>query len=85
MKPDWCPQGVWDAANLAWNDTTTSGREMVARAIIAERERCAVVAEAMAADRRARESAWGFDASTATPIANQYWCEEIAAEIRGAA
>lgn len=55
---------------------------IVGRAIKAERERCAVAAERLASDRRAREKSYGYGPGTATPVANAFWCEEIAEAIR---
>lgn len=61
-KPDWCPQDVWEAAGLAllgWtiDDGTHAQfdacRASVARAILAERERCAAVCRTEAASARA--------------------------------
>ncbi len=51
-------------------------------ALSAERERCANLAETMALERREKEAKRGFGPETARPIANQYWCEEIADAIR---
>jgi hypothetical protein len=41
MKPDDIPQDVWDAARKLG---FLRGREIIARAIMAERERCAQIA-----------------------------------------
>lgn len=45
-------------------------------------ERCAEVAERLAEDRKTKEQEIGGWPWTATPIANHFWCEEIAAAIR---
>ncbi len=53
VKPDWCPQGVWDAAIRAEGGSNPALVEKIARAIMAaekrgeerEREACAVEAE----------------------------------------
>ncbi|XAI96539.1 hypothetical protein [Microcystis phage Mae-JY35] len=45
-------------------------------------EACAKVADELAAERREKERAIGGWPSTATPVANHFWCEEIADEIR---
>jgi hypothetical protein len=45
MKPEWCPQDVWEATENACKDVgignAVAWPEDVARAILAERERCA--------------------------------------------
>jgi hypothetical protein len=56
--------------------------EFIARAILAERERCAKIAEDLAANRKRLEQQRGFGPKTATAGANSYWCEEIAQAIR---
>lgn len=49
-KPDWCPQDVWNiACRLGTIDAT---REPIARAILAERERCARAAAEMVNNRQ---------------------------------
>lgn len=50
---DEIPEDIWEAACLAWDSTQLTGREMVARAIMAERERCILI---MYAERE-----WGND------------------------
>ena len=45
-------------------------------------EKCAEVAERLAEDRKTKEQEIGGWPWTATPIANHFWCEEIAAAIR---
>jgi hypothetical protein len=45
-------------------------------------EEAAQVAERLANDRRAYEEKHGFSPRSATPVANHYGCEEIAAAIR---
>lgn len=48
-KPDDIPQDVWETAALCWNTmpsgASDAGTAYIARAILAERERCAKVAE----------------------------------------
>lgn len=49
-RPDWCPQDVWEAAEVAMGDKwdtrwfQTQTAHTIARAILAERERAAKVA-----------------------------------------
>ena len=45
-------------------------------------EECAKVAEEIAIKRRENEASKGFSPASATPVANAYWCEEIAEAIR---
>lgn len=53
MRPEDIPQDAWDAARAAYAgygrageyDVTLAAYELIARAILAERERCARVAE----------------------------------------
>lgn len=52
------------------------------KGVAAEREACAKVADDLAAKRIAFEKSRGFSANTARPVANRYWCEEIAEAIR---
>lgn len=58
-KPDWCPQDVWGVAVRMqdelynWTDEGDAPQqdaETFARAILAERERCAAVAKRWASD-----------------------------------
>jgi hypothetical protein len=51
-------------------------------ALRAEREACASLADELGAKRRAMEAERGFGPATATPVANQFWCEEIGEAIR---
>jgi hypothetical protein len=47
-KPNWCPQDVWDMSLKVMDSYlygSQSAQEFIARAILAERERCAVVAD----------------------------------------
>lgn len=77
------PEDIIAAAeNAYWDPECESTPMVIARAILAERERCAKVAERLAADRRAKEASYGYGPETATPAANSFWCEEIAAAIR---
>lgn len=51
-RPDWCPQDVWEAAEgqrQNWAQGPGTIKEAVARAILAERERCRGVANERAA------------------------------------
>jgi hypothetical protein len=47
-------------------------------------EEAAGIAEQLAAQRCAKERSYGYGPKTATPVANLFWCEEIAAAIRAA-
>lgn len=54
-RPDWCPENVWEAADETHHLMSTlrnPGREAetaeIARAIFAERERCAKIADDLA-------------------------------------
>ncbi len=44
-RPDWCPEDVWAAANDAGSAERSFLGAAIARAIMAEREACAVVAD----------------------------------------
>lgn len=56
-RPQWCPQDVWDRArkpariSSAPHNTPEIARAVIARAILAEHERCAAVADKIAAGR----------------------------------
>lgn len=75
-------QDVEERADGTWKVKGFGVRNAIARAILAERERCARVAEKLAAERRKAEQERGFSPSSATIEANTYWCEEIAQAIR---
>lgn len=57
--------------------------ELVCRGMMVQREFDATKAEVLAASRYEIERQRGFGPNTATPVANKYWCEEIAKAIRG--
>lgn len=91
-KPDDIDHDAWEKAKVGVRSMTSRPMSefdvasTIARAIMSakaeEREACAQVADSLAEKRRATEEARGFGPATAKPIANQFWCEEIAAAIR---
>lgn len=55
-KPDDIPQDVWDAANAINGILTPTGVAKIARLLLAERERCAKVADRYTGARFVRQS-----------------------------
>lgn len=64
MKPDWCPQGIWEAASKAVPPYVSSNIiAEIARALIAEREACASLA-----DDHSQALRGNFDRSSAIAV-----------------